>query len=233
MDDIPPPLPANPVRFMDQFRACVRTRHLAYRTEKTYCGWVKDFIYFHQKRHPQEMGAIEVDAWLSYLANQRNVAINTQKTALNAIVFLYKHFLHKDLGQLAFTRTNKGRRLPTVFSHDEAMRVLGFMEGDHKLVASLMYGSGLRVMESVRLRVQDVDFSQQCLIIREAKGDKCRRTLLPKALLEALRIQVFLRAGTDIRNIQELLGHNDISTTMIYTHVIGIHERNVSSPLDR
>ncbi|MEX0584185.1 MAG: phage integrase N-terminal SAM-like domain-containing protein [Natronospirillum sp.] len=154
MNDIPSPLPAKPIRFMDQLRAFMRTRHLAYRTEKTYCGWVKDYIRFHQKRHPNEMGAPEVDEWLSHLANQRNVAINTQKTALNAIVFLYKHFLGKNLGQLSFIRTNKGRRLPTVFTHEEAMRVLGVMDGDHKLVTSLMYGSGLPVMEAVRLRVQ-------------------------------------------------------------------------------
>jgi len=326
MNDIPTPIPSNPVRFMDQLRASMRARHLAYRTEKTYCGWVKDYIHFHQKRHPREMGTAEVDAWLSHLATQRNVAINTQKTALNAIVFLYKHFLNIDLGELSFNRTNKGKRLPTVFTHEEAMKVLGAMTGDHKLVTSLMYGSGLRVMEAVRLRVQDVDFSQQCLVIREAKGDRWRRTLLPKSLLEPMRAQVdlalsihqqdlndgfgrvylpyalskkypnaetnpawqyvfpapnrakdprsdvirrhhigeqqvrrsvakalaksciykkaschtfrhsfatnLLRAGTDLRNIQELLGHTDINTTSIYTHVIGTHERGVQSPLD-
>lgn len=326
MNDIPVPLPVKPVKFMDQLRAFIRTRHLAYRTEKTYCGWVKDFIHFHQKRHPREMGAPEVDAWLSHLANNRNVAINTQKTALNAIVFLYAQFLGKELGQLSFNRTNKGRRLPTVFTHEEAIKVLGCMKGDHKVVAALMYGAGLRVMEAVRLRVQDVDFAQQCLVVREAKANKWRRTLLPRSLVEPLRVQVdyalavhkqdlndgygevylpyalekkfpkaasspawqyvfpapnlaedprsnvirrhhigeqqvrrsvaraledsnirkkaschtfrhsfatnLLRSGTDIRNIQELLGHNDINTTMIYTHVIGIHERGVTSPLD-
>lgn len=166
MDDIPTPLPTQPVRFMDRFRAFMRANHMAYRTEKTYCAWVRDFILFHHKRHPETMGKIEVDAWLSHLANDRSVAINTQKTALNAIVYLYKQFLGQDLDNLRFDKTSKGRRLPTVFTHEEAMQVLSFISGDHKLAASLMYGSGLRVMEAVRLRVQDVDFGQQCLFIR-------------------------------------------------------------------
>lgn len=326
MDDIPLPLPTKPIRFMDRLRAFMRAKHLAYRTEKTYCGWILDFIRFHKRKHPETMGVAEVDEWLSYLSNNRNVSINTQKTALNAVVFLYKQFLNKDLGQVDFTRTNKGRRLPTVFTHDEAMRVLLLMVGTHKLVASLMYGAGLRVMEAVRLRVQDIDFSQECIFVREAKGEKWRRTLLPKSLIHSLKAQVnlallihqqdlsdgfgevylpfalakkypkasrspawqyvfpashrakdprsdvirrhhigeqqvrrsiakalaasgihkkaschtfrhsfatnLLRTGTDIRNTQELMGHTDVSTTMIYTHVVGIHERGVSSPLD-
>lgn len=327
MDDIPIPLPAQPVRFMDRFKAHMRAKRLAYRTEKTYCLWVLDFIRFHKRRHPEAMGAMEVDAWLSYLANQRHVAINTQKTALNAVVYLYRQFLERDLGELQFNKTNKGRRLPVVFSHEEAMQVIDAMSGAHKLVASLMYGSGLRVMEAVRLRVQDVDFSEQCLFVREAKGEKWRRTLLPHALLAPLRAQIdmalalhqrdlldgygavylpgaldkkypkaatsaqwqyifpapnramdprsqvmrrhhvgeqqvrramaaamarlsirkkaschtfrhsfatnLLKAGTDIRSIQELMGHTDVNTTMIYTHVVGAHARGVASPLDR
>jgi integron integrase len=327
MDDIPIPLPAEPVRFMDRFRAFMRSRHLAYRTEKTYCNWVRDFIRYHQRRHPESMGATEVDTWLSYLANQRQVAINTQKTALNAVVFLYTQFLNRELGKLQFNKTTKAHRLPTVFTHQEAMQVLSFMEGSHHLAAGLMYGSGLRVMEAVRLRVQDIDFAECCLIVRESKGQKWRRTLLPQSLIQPLTAQVeyalalhqrdlqegygevylpyalakkypdaarqpawqyvfpahqravdprsdvlrrhhmgeqqvrrsvanalrksriykkaschtfrhsfatnLLRSGTDIRNIQELMGHTDVSTTMIYTHVIGIHERGVTSPLDK
>lgn len=172
MDDIPVPLPSQPVRFMDRFKAHMRAKRLAYRTEKTYCLWVLDFIRFHERRHPEAMGAEEVDAWLSYLANTRQVSVNTQKTALNAVVYLYKQFLGIELGDLQFSRTSKGRRLPVVFSHAEAMQVIAAMKGTHQLVAGLMYGSGLRVMEAVRLRVQDVDFSEQCLFVREAKGEK-------------------------------------------------------------
>jgi len=326
MDDIPIPLPVNPTRLMDRLRAYMRARHLAYRTEKTYCTWILDFIRFHNRKHPEALGAADVDKWLSYLANQRSVAINTQKTALNAVVFLYKQFLNRDLGIIQFDKTAKGRKLPGVFTHEEATRVLAEMSGDHKLAASLMYGAGLRVMEAVRLRIQDIDFGQSCIVIRETKGDKWRRTLLPRSLIEPLRTQIdlalaihqqdlqegfgevylpyalakkypkaaknplwqyvfpapnratdphseiirrhhigeqqvrrsvaralaksgirkkaschtfrhsfatnLLRNGTDIRNIQELMGHNDVSTTMIYTHVIGVHERGVSSPLD-
>ncbi|WP_244506087.1 integron integrase [Microbulbifer marinus] len=250
-------------------------------------------------------------------------ASTRKKTALNAVVFLYRQFLNIGLGNLDFDRTSKGRRLPVVFTHEEAMSVIANMRGHHKLLASLMYGAGLRVMEAVRLRVQDVDFGHRCIFVREAKGDKWRRTLLPKSLVAPLQAQIdlalavhqrdleegfgevylpyalakkypgaacspgwqyvfpaperstdpraevirrhhlreqqvrravakalaeagirkkaschtfrhsfatnLLAGGTDVRNIQELLDHNDVGTTMIYTHVIGVHKRGVLS----
>lgn len=166
MDDIPIPLPAKPVRFMDKLRVFMRAKRLAYRTEKTYCTWILDFIRFHGKRHPQTMGREEVDAWLSYLATKRNVAVNTQKTALNAVVFLYKQFLQCDLGDIQFTRSGRVQHLPTVFSHVEAMQVIGLMNGAHRLAASLMYGAGLRVMEAVRLRVQNLALRGNIFFLR-------------------------------------------------------------------
>lgn len=144
MDDIPTPLPAKPTRLMDRLRAFMRARHMAYRTEKTYCTWILDFIRYHKRKHPEQMGTDEVNAWLSHLANNRHVAINTQKTALNAVVFLFKQFLGRELNNIAFANANKGQRLPVVFSYDEALRALAQMSGTHKVAASLMYGSGLR-----------------------------------------------------------------------------------------
>jgi integron integrase len=327
MDDIPPPLPEKPSRFMHQVRACMRSKQLAYKTEQTYCFWIARYIRFHKMRHPSELGATDVDAFLSHLVLRGNVVVNTQKTALNALVFLYKKFLGIELGVLHFTPSSRPQTIPTVFSHTEALSVIDRLSGVPELLVKLMYGSGLRVMEAVRLRVQDIDFGNDCIVVRESKGNKWRRTLLPESIKEPLRQQIefslalhqkdlaegfgevylpgalakkypnaskesrwqyvfpsanrskdprseiirrhhlgerhvqrnvkqaiaeakvhkksgchtfrhsfatnLLRAGTDIRNIQEMLGHANIATTQIYTHVVGVQERGVVSPIDQ
>jgi integron integrase len=315
------------MKLLDQVRDVIRKRHYSIRTEQAYADWIRRFILFHKKQHPKDMGEKEISQFISHLATDRNVAASTQNQALNAIVFLYKQVLNVDLGDFGhMERARKPERLPTVMSRDEAGRILSSMEGIHQLMAKLLYGCGLRLMECVRLRVKDIDFEQNHIIVRDGKGIKDRSTMLPEQLkplllehLERVRImheqdlkkgygKVFLpfalerkypnaasewgwqyvfpsgkiskdprsgrmrrhhisenslqravqkaarkanltkhvsphtfrhsfathllESGYDIRTVQELLGHKDVTTTMIYTHVIQKGGMGVQSPLD-
>ena len=314
-------------RLLDQVRAAIRVRHYSRRTEDTYVHWIRRFILFHAKRHPQEMGEREVTAFLTYLAVDKNVAASTQNQALAAILFLYQKVLEMKLDWLEdVVRARRLKRLPVVLSRDEVTRLLNALQGMPQLIARLMYGTGMRLLEALRLRVKDIDFSRCQVIVRAGKGDKDRYTVLPQALIEPLQAHLqkvqalhqadlaqgfgsvqlpfalarkypnadrewgwqyvfpsgkfstargdsvlrrhhldeknlqrnirqavercrfgkpvsshtlrhcfathLLESGYDIRTIQELLGHKDVSTTMIYTHVLNKGGRGVVSPLD-
>ena len=320
-----PPLQA--LRLLDQVRERIRYLHYSIRTEDAYVHWVRGFVRFHGLRHPAEMGAPEVEAFLSWLANERKVAVSTHKQALSALVFLYQRVLGLDLPWLGEIGRPKSRvRLPVVLTPDEVGRVLAALEAPHQLLAQLLYGTGMRIMEGVRLRVKDVDFEHQALVVREGKGSKDRVVMLPASLIPALRLHLsrvrvvwsgdreagcagvhmpdaldrkypragaswswfwvfphlqlsvdprsgeqrrhhaleqsfqrafkraveqagivkpatphtlrhsfathLLQSGYDIRTVQELLGHSDVSTTMIYTHVLKLGGGAVRSPLD-
>jgi integron integrase len=305
----------------------MRFKHYSIRTERTYRGWIRRFILFHDKRHPREMGAVEVGRFLSDLAVTHRVAASTQNQAFNALLFLYREVLHLDWGQLGeVERAKRPERLPVVLTKGEVQRVLQGMSGTFQLMAKMLYGTGMRLMECVRLRVKDLEFGQNQIIVREGKGFKDRVTLMPesikavlnehlkrvkllhqsdliegggcvylpyalavkyptanrewgwqyvfpaarlsrdprsgevrrhhvnelglqRAVKEAVRLSGIskpaschslrhsfathlLEGGYDIRTVQELLGHKDVSTTQIYTHVMQKPGLGVKSPLD-
>ena len=321
---ITPPKPG----LLEALRERIRLRHYSLRTERAYCQWVWRFVVFHGKRHPRELGSQEVMAFLTSLATQRCVAASTQNQALAALLFLYREVLDIELPWMdEVVRARRPKRLPTVLSSTEARAILDGMQGVHKLMARLMYGTGMRVTECLALRVKDVDIGRRQITVRHGKGGKDRVTMLPEALVEPLRNQLrlsrevyardrarnvpgvelpfayerknpnagrtwpwhwlfpqdhlsidprsgirrrhhayeqtlqralkqaahragiakpvsthtlrhsfathLMEAGYDIRTVQELLGHKDVSTTMIYTHVLNRGGRGVVSPLDR
>ncbi len=314
-------------KLLDQLSNALRSRHYSKRTEKAYCQWVKRFIQFHDLRHPAEMGETEINAFLTYLAVEQKVAASTQNQALAALLFLYRHVIGRDVGDLGHViRARKPQRVPVVMTREEVKAVLNELEGDSWLMASLLYGSGLRLMECLRLRVQDVDLTRSEITVRSGKGNKDRVTMLPESLKPPLKDQLrrakaiherdladgwgrvelpealarkypnapaqwpwqwvfpqqnrwtnaetktqgrhhthetmlqrsmkeavrhagitkqvgchtlrhsfathLLEAGYDIRTIQELLGHKNVSTTMIYTHVLNKGGLGVRSPFD-
>jgi len=315
-------------KLLDQVRERIRVKHYSLRTEDAYLHWIRRFIFFHGKRHPREMGGPEVEAFLSHLATEGRVAASTQNQALSALLFLYRDVLQVELPWLdGVVRAKRSQRVPVVLTENEVRGLLARLDGTKWLVASLLYGTGMRLLEGLRLRVKDVDFERKEITVRDGKGAKDRRTMLSDQLLEPLGTHLakvralheqdlvggfgdvhlpfalarkypkagrswpwqyvfpsgrrsadpldgvirrhhldekiiqravsaagraagiakpvsphvlrhsfathVLAAGYDIRTVQELLGHSDVSTTMIYTHVLNKGGRGVTSPLDR
>lgn len=314
-------------RIMDQVREVLRFYHYAYKTEQSYCEWIIRYInYFNNEKHPRDMGKKEIDSFLSHLATERNVAASTQRQALNAIVFLYRKVLDMPIENIDHVKSKKLVRPPVVMTKKEVQSVLSEMTGTNLLMAKLLYGAGLRLMECIRLRVQDIDFEVNLLYIRGAKGNKDRTTVFPQQIKEELRAEIekvkaiheqdladgfgdvylpnalsvkyknaskelgwqylfpsknlsvdprtnikrrhhilesglqkavkiavkraglvkpvrchtfrhsfathMLENGTNIRAVQKILGHADVKTTEIYTHVMENNISKLSSPLD-
>jgi integron integrase len=176
-------------RLLDQVRDVIRRKHYSLRTERSYLNWIRRYILFHNKRHPAEMGAPEIEAFLTYLAIERKVAASTQNQALSALLFLYRYVLidpSRDLTVNA-VRAKRRKRLPTVLTKEEVGKVLGCMDGVQQLKANLLYGSGLRLMECLRLRVKDIDFQRRQILVRDSKGFKDRVTMLPDCVASSMR----------------------------------------------
>lgn len=181
----------NQPKLLNRVRAVARVRHLSLRTEEAYCDWIRRFILFHCKRHPSEMGSDQIRQFLTHLAVEANVAASTQNQALCALLFLYRHVLRVELPDIeGVERAKRPARVPVVFTRQKVDRLLAQLTGTHALVTSLLYGSGLRLMEALRLRVKDLDFDYQQITVRSGKVEKNRRTILPRPLTELLRHQL-------------------------------------------
>ena len=176
-----------PKRLLDRVRDIIRLKHYSIRTEKSYISWMKRYIIYHNKRHPKEMGKQEIESFLTHLAVDLNVAASTQNQAFNALLFLYRHVLNFDMNfEINAVRAKRPKRLPTVMTRSETLRLLGAMTGIYKLMAMLLYGSGLRTMECVRLRIKDIGFEENQLLVRDGKGKKDRITVLPPNVKDPL-----------------------------------------------
>ena len=195
-------------KLMDQVREVMRYYHYAYRTESAYCQWIIRFIdHYGGKQHPRTLGTKHVERFLSHLAEKEKMAVSTRKQAFNALVFLYRNVLDKPLdGKIAPVRSKRPPRVPTVLTTEEVRRLLMSMQGIHALMAKLLYGSGLRLMECIRLRIQDVDFGQKLICVRDGKGGKDRSTILPAYLLPDLQSQIDRAASLYHKDLQEEFG---------------------------
>jgi integron integrase len=199
--------PARKPKLMVRLRQAIRVRHYSYSTEKTYCHWVLDYILFHNKTHPKEMAEPEVRAYLSHLATNRRVAASTQKQALCAVVFLYKHVLEQPLGEIGpYAWSKKPRKLPVVLTRKEVQDVLERMDGPQQLIARLMYGTGMRISEALRVRVHDVDFNRGIITIRNGKGHKDRTAGFPESLKDDLTRQLQHAATVHRKDLDEGYG---------------------------
>ncbi len=202
------PAPANkPKKLLDQLRDAIRAKHYSYRTEQTYLDWCRRYILHHNKRHPAEMGAPEIQAFITHLAAERNVAASTQNQALSAVLFLYCNVLLKEIEfPTDIIRAKKPDRLPTVLSKAEALAVIGKMTGVPKLMTQLLFGSGLRLMECLRLRIKDIDFANRQIIVRDGKGENDRSVPLPESIMPALKEHVQKVKSIHQKDLQEGYG---------------------------
>jgi len=313
-------------KLLDEVRNVIRLRHYSPRTEESYINWIRRYILFHNKKHPRDLNEKDIRDYLNHLSLKQNVSYSTQNQALNAIIFMYKNVITKDIGSIKFEKAKRVKHIPVILSKSEVAHILEHLEGLPLLIISLLYGAGLRLNECLKIRVKDVDIEYRQIIVRDGKGEKDRRTMIPAALLDALNKQInkvkllhkkdlqnaggyvtlpyalerkypnahrelswqylfpasktiynsetkmkyryhlhestiqralkiavadseiikqvsphtfrhsfathLLENGYDIRTVQELLGHKDVRTTMIYTHVLNKGVMGVKSPLD-